>query len=133
MATWHEVDAETLARWDAETVTPRGMHDERIDVIFENAFNGMGDACGSDEFGVSCAWVDLGDHLEDYRHGMPVGVDYWTLGAYLSTAPGMGGERYALVYLTDQGDRYVVGYPLRADTMAAYRDFEATVTEWENA
>jgi len=133
MATWHEVTAETLARWDVETVTPRGMHDERVDMIVENAFNGMGDSAGDDEFGASCAWIDLGDHLEDYRHTVPVGVDYWALGAYLTTAPGMSGERYALAYIDANGCRSVVGYSSRADMMTAFRDFENAVAEWENA
>lgn len=133
MATWHEVDAATLARWDTETVTPRGMHDERVDTIVENAFNGMGDSAGDDEFGVSCAWIDLADHLEEYGHTFPSGVDYWSLGAYLTTAPGMSGERFALAYIDANGCRFVVGYATHGDMMQAYRDFENAVAEWENS
>ena len=133
-ATWHDVAAVTLARWNAATVTPGGMHDERVDAIVTSAFNGIGDITGNDEFGVSVAWIDLADHLEfdaivrDSRRfggSIPADVDYSTLGAYLATAPGMDGERYALAYWYADGTRYAVGYPARAalaDAFAVHAD-----------
>lgn len=137
-------DPELLARIereaDAAHARTPGMHDTRVEILVHEAFNGMGDSTGSNEFGYSVAWIDLADHL-DYdaaqriagADGMPEGVDYWNLGAYLATARDMSGCRYALAYWDANGSRSAVGYSTHADLMHAYRAIEAEYLSWEDS
>lgn len=135
-------DPELLAHIerDADAAHERtpGMHDTRVEIIVHNAFNGMGDSTGSDEFGYSVACIDLSDHL-DYDEAarsysdIPDGVDYWNLGAYLATWRDMSGCRYALAYWDADGSRSVVGYTTHADMLHAYRAIEAEYLVWEES
>ena len=131
--TWADIDAGTLARIEhvADATHVTGMHDARVDVIVSNAFNGMGDMTGSDEFGYSVAWLDLADHLEADGADLPACVDYQTLGAYLATWCDVAGSRYVLAYWEANGSRSAVGYDTRDAMMSAYRDIEAEFIAWE--
>jgi hypothetical protein len=102
------------------------MGDERVTCIISNAFNGLGDSTGSDDFGYSVAWIDLNDHLD------PEGLDHPELypysddvSAYVKTWRDMQGCRYALAYLDADGTRSAVGYGTRADMMHAYHALES--------
>lgn len=104
------------------------MHPYGIELIVSNAFNGMGDASGSDEFGYSVAWIDLGDYLEDYPNG--VTGDTEALSAVAIAAN--DGERYALAYIDADGSRYHVAYHTKTDVIAAYRALEAEFLAFED-
>lgn len=108
------------------------MHDDRIECIVLNAFNGMGDITGSDDFGISVAWIDLQDHLE------PDGLDNYELypysddvSAYVRTHPHIGGKRYALAYWRADGIREVCGFETRAEMMEVFRSFENDYMQFE--
>lgn len=92
------------------------MHDDRVNCIVYNAFNGFGDSTGSDEFGYSVAWIDLDDHME------PDGLDQYELypysddiSAYVKTWRDVAGCRWALAYWDADGSRSAVGYLSRDD------------------
>ena len=131
--TWADIDADTLARIESEADAAHvaRMHDTRVDLIVSNAFNGMGDATGSDEFGYSVAWLDLADHLEADGVDLPESVGYASLGAYLATWRDVAGCRYVLAYLDADGTRSAVGYDSRSDMATAYRAIEADYLAWE--
>ena len=106
------------------------MIDDRIHCIIFNAFNGLGDSTGDDSFGVSVAWVDLDDHLE------PEGLDHEAypfsddVSAYVKSHPEVDGARWVLAYLTADGNRYIYGFPSKAEMMATYREYERDYLEW---
>ena len=119
------------------------MHDERVNCIIFNAFNGFGDSTGSDEFGFSVAWIDLNDHLEpeclDHHELYPYSDD---VSAYVKTLPELAGgachgddkpHRYALAYIDATGIRSVVAYCTHADMMHAYRAIEAEYLQFEDS
>lgn len=117
------------------------MHDDRVNCITYNAFNGLGDTTGSDEFGYSVAWLDLNDHLE------PEGLDHHELypysddvSEYVKTLPELAGgtchgnnepHRYMLAYWQADGQRSVVAYCSRDDMMIAYRAIESEYNAFE--
>lgn len=72
--------------------------DEILNNIIGNAFNGLGDTTGSDEFGASFAWIDLLDFVEDYNGG---NRDSDTLSKEFIKYN--GGKRYAVAYITADG------------------------------
>ena len=114
-----------------------GMHDHRVEIIVRNAFNGLGDSFGSDEHGRSVAWISLNDHLEleptDYDLGLPLAIDYWVLGDWLSTWRDIGETRYVLAYLDADGSRSAIGYDSHESMMHAYRELESEYLTWEEA
>jgi hypothetical protein len=137
---WHNSDYATPSALavaerftDAESARLIGMHDTRVEVGVANAFNGLGDSTGSDEFGYSVAWLDLADHLEvsAYRD-IPAGIDYWNVGAWIATHRDMSGCRYALAYWDANGSRSLVGYSTRADMLAAFRAIESEFLAWDD-
>jgi len=109
------------------------MRDPRIECLLHNAFNGVGDMCGEDDFGYSVAWMDLNDFLE-----VPSGIDTKGLRSHytddvtrwVKTAPGVDGERYILLYLDANGDCYAVAYTSRENVRAAYTDHVRAYAEW---
>lgn len=112
-----------------------GMHDHRVEIIVRNAFNGLGDSFGSDEFGRSVAWIDLADHIEleptDYSAlGLPQAIDYSVIGDWLSTWRDIDEHRWVLAYLDADGSRSAVGYDSRESMMKAYRDLESEYLKW---
>lgn len=140
---WSDIRPADLATIEREAdaahaLTPE-MHDTRVEIMTYAAFGGSpSDATGSDEFGYSVAWLDLSDHIIDeselaYFHDVPIGVDYWSMGAYLATWRDVGGCRYVLTYLDANGSRSAIGYATREDMMTAYREHEAAYLAWEDA
>ncbi len=110
-----------------------GMHDERVNVIVTNAFNGFGDSTGEDDFGYSVAWIDLDDFVEcDGFTDVPTECrnDSDALGAWLRTWQDVNGERYALAYIDANGSRSAIGYSTRGDVLAAYREHENAYAAW---
>jgi hypothetical protein len=102
------------------------VHDEILDLIVANAFNGFGDSTGSDDFGYSVAWLDLQDYLEDYENE---GRDTFELTDL--TTEYMGGLRWILAYIDADGTRSAVGYDTHEDMMIAYRDHEKAFLAFE--
>lgn len=102
------------------------MHRDIVNNIVMNAFNGMGDSTGSDEFGISVAWLDLGDYLEDYEQR---GMDCFELSA--EAIEFNGGSRWALAQLDSYGNRSVVAFDTREEMMKTYRSFENDFIEFE--
>lgn len=114
-----------------------GMHDHRVEIIVRNAFNGLGDSFGSDEFGRSVAWIDLADHIEleptDYSVlGLPQAIDYSVIGDWLSTWRDIDEHRWVIAYWDADGSRSTVGYTSREDMMHAYRELEAEYLAWDD-
>ena len=114
-----------------------GMHDHRVEIIVRNAFNGLGDSFGSDEFGRSVAWIDLADHIEieptDYSVlGLPQAIDYSVIGDWLSTWRDIDEHRWVLAYWDANGSRSAIGYTSREDMMHAYRELEAEYLAWDD-
>ncbi len=112
-----------------------GMHDHRVEIIVRNAFNGMGDSFGDDEFGRSVAWIDLADHIEleptDYSVlGLPQAISYDIIGEWLMTWRDCAEERWVLAYLDADGSRSAVGYTSRESMMKAYRELESEYLAW---
>lgn len=103
------------------------MHDEILENIVLNAFNGMGDCDGSDDFGYSFAWIDLMDFLEDYMFSPAKDSDELSAEcmAYL------GGTRYAMAYIDADGTRSAVGYTNKVDVKMAYLILEAAFMAFE--
>lgn len=108
------------------------MHDERIDCIVFNAFNGFGDVTGSNEFGYSVAWVDIDDHMR------PEGLDNHELypysddvTAYVKTHPDVEGYRYFLAYWDADGFRSVIAYDTRQDMKAAFEGLASEFNAFE--
>jgi hypothetical protein len=110
-----------------------GMHDARVEIMCENAFNGFGDETGSDEYGVSVAWLDLSDHIEYADSDVPEGVTYENVGAYLATHPHVEGFRYVLAYWQDNGSRSVMGFATREEMRATLDSFTADFNAWEES
>lgn len=132
---WADIDADALTDIEraADAAHVPGMHDERVDIIVANAFNGMGDATGSDDFGYSVAWIDLADHIDTQGFTTPDPVTYQNVGAYLATWRDVSGCRYALAYIDSNGSRSAVGYATRTDMMDAYRAIEAEYLSWDDS
>lgn len=109
------------------------MHDERVNIMVANAFNGMGDVTGEDDFGVSVAWLDLDDYVEAYgSKDVPDGCDDDSdaLSEWLKTWRDVNGSRYVLAYIDANGSRSAIGYDSRADVMAAFREHESAYLNW---
>lgn len=110
------------------------MHDERINSAVYNAFNGMSDTTGSDEYGVSVAWLDLDDHLEpeclDHYELYPYSDD---VSAYIKTHPAINGARYILAFWDANGSRSVLACQSREEMMKYYRSHEAEFLAWEES
>lgn len=109
------------------------MHDERVNIMVANAFNGVGDATGEDDFGTSVAWLDLDDYVEAYGStDVPEGCydDSDALSAWLKTWQDVNGARYVLAYINADGSRYAIGYESHADMMQAYREHENAYLKW---
>ena len=105
------------------------MHDEILDNIVANAFNGLGDITGSDDFGGSFAWIDLADFVENY--GYPVGQrDSDELSAEFIEYN--GGHRYGIAYITDYGNRGVLPFDTKDEMMRDFRNIEAAYREFED-
>lgn len=109
------------------------MHDDRIECIVLNAFNGMGDVTGNDDYGISVAWIDLDDHMT------PDGLDNYELypysddvSAYVKTHPAIGGARYALAYWHATGNREALGFASREEMLEVYRSFESDFLAWDS-
>ena len=132
---WAFIDRETLQNIErlADAAHVPGMHDERVECIVYNAFNGMGDTAGSDDYGHSVAWIDVQDHIDYTGNDVPEGVTYENVGAYLATWRDMAGCRYALAYIDANGCRSAIGYETRADMMHAYRAIESDYLAWEES
>lgn len=108
------------------------MHDDRVICICINAFHGFGDTTGSDNFGISVAWIDLDDHLE------PDGLNNYELypysddvSAYVKTHPHVGGKRYALAYWHADGRREVLGFDSKAEALTVFQSFADEFDAWE--
>lgn len=109
------------------------MHDARINVIIANAFNGLGDATGDDDFGYSVAWIDLDDYVDDFGiPGVPAECvgDCFALSDWLKTWPDINGSRYALAFIDAHGYRSAVGYDSEADMRAAFDEHAAAYMAW---
>lgn len=109
------------------------MHDERVNIMVANAFNGMGDSTGEDDFGVSVAWLDLDDYVEAY--GSPdvpegCGDDPDTLSEWLKTWRDVNGARYVLAYIDANGSRSAIGFNSRAELLKVYREYENDYLTW---
>lgn len=100
------------------------MHPEIVDIIVSNAFNGMGDSTGNDDFGVSVAWIDLQDFLEDPQNPGCYSDDI------SREAIAYTGSRWTLAYWYASGNRDVMGFPTRSEMMDVFRSFEADYLAW---
>ena len=110
-----------------------GMTDERINVIVYNAFNGMGDSVGEDDFGYSVAWLDLHDYIEIYdRKVLPAGVVNKTdnISDWLKTHPDVKGNRWVLAYLDSNGSRSVVSYADKSSMMKIFKEQSNDYSRW---
>ena len=113
-----------------------GMTDERVNVIVYNAFNGMGDSTGDDNFGYSVAWIDLDDYVEcDGFIDVPEECrnDSDALASWLKTWRDVAGCRYALAYIDADGSRSAIGYYTREDVLEAYSAHVAAYLAWFDA
>ena len=106
------------------------MLDDRIQCIVYNAFNGLGDVTGSDEYGISVGWVDVDDYLE------PNGLDNYELyptsdsvTEYVKTHPKVD-SRWILAFWTAGGTRYIETFKYRAEMLKTFREFENEFAEW---
>lgn len=109
------------------------MNDDRISCIVFNAFNGFGDTTGSDEFGISVAWIDLDDHLE------PEGLDHYEMypysddiSAYVKTHPCIDGKRYALAYWHADGRREAMGFDAQEECLTVFQSFDDEFMAFES-
>lgn len=103
------------------------------DVIFTNAYNGFGDTTGDDDFGQSCAWLDLNDFItEDNIADVPHTVrgDSDALTDWIQLHPHIRGRRWALVWLDSHGNKSFEAFQTRNAMMRDYRAFEKSYTEW---
>lgn len=107
------------------------MHDDRINCVVFNAFNGLGDTTGGDDYGVSVAWIDLDDHLE------PEGLDHYELypysddvSVYVKTHPAINGARYCLAFWYADGSREILACESHDAMMEYYRAYEASFMAW---
>ena len=109
-----------------------GMTDSRVDVIVVNAFDGLGDMTGDNEFGLSVAWINLDDHLDTMGLDMPDECrnNDEALSAWLKTHPPVDGNRWVLAYLDCNGFRDVQGFPSKNDMRKAFQSFENEYLEW---
>lgn len=103
------------------------MHDEILDEIVFNAFNGFGDSTGSDEFGVSFAWIDLLDYVEpsdgSKRPSEDLSAEFIAFN---------GGHRYALVYISSDGIRGLFPYDTKEAMMREFRGHERAFLQFED-
>jgi hypothetical protein len=110
------------------------MHDEILDFIVYNAFNGNGDVTGDDEFGVSVAWIDLGDYL-DSGIAMPGSelreMDLGELSRI--TMEYNGNHRYALAFIDANGFRDIDGYDSYPEMMEVFREFEKDFIDFSDS
>lgn len=105
------------------------MHDEILNNIVANAFNGFGDSSGSDDFGLSFAWIDLADFMEDYTPDKRFGEDTEAISA--ASIEYVGNVRYAMAYINQDGSRDVVGYYTKADVLAAFKSLDSAFQAFE--
>lgn len=103
------------------------MHEDVVLNIVANAFNGMGDCDGSDDFGYSFAWIDLLDFMENYVDGAHE-RDTDELSAEFMAYTG---TRYAMAYIDADGSQSVVGYTTKEDVKLAYVTLVADYIEFE--
>ena len=103
------------------------MHDEEIDLIVFNAFNGLGDTTGSDEFGISVAWLDLADYLEDPECRRDSDELTMLLMAYMSE------HRYVLAFIDANGVRSALAFDSFEDMMREFRQYEEEYLQFEDA
>lgn len=99
------------------------MHAWQIDSIIANAFNGLGDSTGDDDFGVSVAWIDLHDYIAPMGiPGEPVEDDDYqrAILAYMGST-----NRYALAFIHADGRREVDGYETDSAMREVYRLWDA--------
>jgi hypothetical protein len=111
------------------------MHDEILDFIVYNAFNGNGDIIGSDDFGVSVAWIDLQDYLdesflpkyEDSKYPGPLSLEERS-----RIAIEYAGNRYALAFIWSSGNREIDSFDSQSEMMERYRAWEKEWNEWND-
>lgn len=92
------------------------MHPWQINCIVANAFDGFGDTGGDDDFGMSFAWVDLDDHLENYgtNDDVPEGALSELLIEYT-------GSRWVLAFINSDGVRWVNACSSEEEMKTQYR------------
>jgi len=110
-----------------------GMHDQRVDAIVFNAFNGFGDTTGEDDFGLSAAWIDLDDFVEVASpQDLPSNVKNETdaISKWLKTYT--GGKRWVVATINSQGIRDAKGFNSKNDMMKAYNQVDKEYSKWLN-
>jgi hypothetical protein len=94
------------------------MRTDEENILLFNAFNGFGDTTGSDDYGISAAWLDTHDYLEDCD-------DYSRNSDEITKQlESAGYGRWLIVILTDNGMIQVQQYESKSDMMDAYHAIE---------
>lgn len=118
------------------------MHDTRIDIIVSNAFDGIGDIEGSDDYGYSFAGIDLHDYLsiQGFEQDIPSHVlsamenadvsETPPLATWLATHPDMAGCRYAMAFWEADGSRRVEGYETKHGLRERFLEHVYPYLEW---
>ena len=106
------------------------------DVVFTNAYNGFGDTTGDDDYGMSCAWIDLHDFItEDGHTDVPHTCkgDSDALTDWIQLHPHIRGRRWALVWVDSNGNKSFDAYQTRSAMMRDYRAFEKAYLDWSES